>query len=176
MTMLAAGLILFFTAHLIRSLAPDVRRNLKNKLGETPYKIAYSAIAGLGMALFIFGYKQAEYIWLWAPLPGSPFVTHGLMLPAALLLIAPYIPNSWGKRMQHPMMLGVMFWSIAHLWTNGHLKAVLLFGSFGLFAALIMLKGNWSKEIEAQPIWKNGLWIVAGLLLYGLARHLHQFS
>lgn len=173
MTMLITGLILFFAVHLIKPAAPNLRESLVSKLGDIPYKIAYSAIAGVGMALFIIGYKQAEYIWLWAPLPGSPFLTHGLMLPAALLLIAPYIPNSWGKRAQHPMMIGVLLWAIAHLWTNGHLKEVLLFGSFGLYSLIIMMKSDWNQTITAQPIWKNIVWIVAAILVYGVARMLH---
>jgi len=173
MTMLVTGLILFFAVHLIKPVAPNLRESLVSKLGDIPYKIAHSAIAGIGMALFIFGYKQTEYIWLWAPLPGSPFITHGLMLPAALLLIAPYIPNSWGRRTQHPMMIGVLLWAIAHLWTNGHLKAVLLFGSFGLYSVLIMMKSDWNQTIAAQPIWKNLIWVIAAILVYGVARMLH---
>jgi len=173
MTLLLIGLSLFFVPHMLSSIAPTLRANVITKLGEIPYKIAYSVMAAAGLALIIIGYKTAPYIWLWAPLPGSPFVTHGLMLPAALLLVAANFPTSWGKKVKHPMMIGTLLWAVAHLWTNGHVKAVLVFGGFGLYAVWMLIKADWQKAVAPQAIWKNLTWIIVSVLAYGVIRMLH---
>ena len=167
------GILLFFGIHTLKPAFPERRQKLINQFGEIPYKISYSLIAAFGLALMIFGYKSAEYVWLWAPLPGSPFVTHGLMLPAALLLIAANFPTSWGKAAKHPMMIGTLLWVIAHLWTNGHLKSVLLFGSFGLYAIFTLIKADWSRPVKPRPWYLNVAWIIASIVAYGFIRFLH---
>jgi uncharacterized membrane protein len=54
-----------------------------------------------------------------------------LTLVAFILLTAAYVPHNGIKaRVHHPMVLGVKFWALAHLLSNGNLAHVLLFGAF----------------------------------------------
>ena len=54
---------------------------------------------------------------------------------AFVLLVAAYVPrNGIRARVQHPMLLGTMTWSIAHLLLSGWLHSMVLFGAFLLWA------------------------------------------
>ena len=37
-------------------------------------------------------------------------------------------------RVENPLLLGTTLWSLAHLWSNGDLASLLLFGSFGAWS------------------------------------------
>lgn len=173
MALLILGLCLFLIPHQLKAYAPGLRTNLLARMGENTFKGVYSLIAALGLMLVIMGYRSADYVWLWQPLPGSPVVTHALMLFAVALLMAPKLPNSWGKVVQHPMLLGIMLWAIAHLWSNGHLKALLLFGGFLLYALSNAWQQDWHKPLKQVALWQNFLWLLLSVLAYGVIRYIH---
>jgi uncharacterized membrane protein len=56
------------------------------------------------------------------------------MLPACVLIVAAYAPSHIRDWTRHPMLAAVALWAAAHLVANGDLLALLLFGSFLLFA------------------------------------------
>lgn len=173
MAFLVLGIILFFGIHTLKPVFSDHRQVLIERLGEIRYKIYYSMIAGIGLGLIIYGYIQADYIWLWSPLPGATMVTFALMVPAALLLVGADFPTSWGKAVKHPMMIGTVIWAIAHLWVNGHVKALLLFGGFGIYAVMILSQADWKKEIKPKPLVLNLLWVPVSIGAYVGVRYLH---
>jgi len=173
MEIIILGIALFFGVHSLKPIFPQQRENLITRFGNIPYKIGYALIAAIGMGLMIYGYIYAPYVWLWSPLPASQLVTFALMVPAAFLLVGADFPTSWGKAVKHPMMIGTLLWAIAHLWSNGHLKSVLLFGSFGLYATFMLLKADWSIEVKPRPLILNLAWIVVSVLAYGVIRYLH---
>lgn len=174
MELLILGIALFFGIHSLKPVFPHQRQVLIARLGNIPYKITYALIAGCGMGLMIYGYSNAPYQWLWSPLPASALVTPALMVPAALLLVAADFPTSWGKAVKHPMMIGTVLWATAHLWSNGHLKAVLLFGSFGVYAIFMLCKADWNIKTKPRPLFLNILWVVVSILAYSVIRYLHS--
>ena len=68
------------------------------------------------------------------------------------------------------MLLGVIIWGIAHLWANGDLASILLFGTFTLWAGLkfVTLRGN--AALTGQPklswLWRDLIAVAAGSILY----------
>lgn len=173
MAWLVLGLFLFLVPHQLKAYAPNLRESLLARYGEKRFKGVYSLIALLGLILIVLGYRSAEYIWLWQPLPGSPFVTHGLMLLAVAFLVAPKMPNSWGKAVKHPMLVGIFLWGVAHLWLNGHVKGVLLFAGFALYALSNGVRQNWQMPLKPVALWQNLLWLVVSVLAYGVIRYIH---
>lgn len=137
MTLLIAGLVLFFGAHSVRIVADDWRGEQIRKRGLGAYKALYSLASLLGLALIVVGYGQARAapIVLWDPPVWTRHVSALLVLFALVLLAAAYVPrNRIKSAVGHPMILGVKIWAAGHLLANGALADLLLFGGFLVWA------------------------------------------
>lgn len=133
MQYLVLGLVLFLGVHSLRIVANDWRTRTLARVGEGAFKGIYSLISLAGFALVIWGFGQARQtpVFLWAAPTGLRHALSLVNLLAFVLLVAAYVPrNGLKARLHHPMVLGVMAWSLAHLLVNGFLAHVILFGSF----------------------------------------------
>ena len=133
MTIMIIGLILFFAIHAV-PMRPVLRSALIERMGEMPYKGAFSLVAILGFVLIVHGYGAARafgpIVLYWPPLWLS-HVTLLLMVPVFVLLVAAYAPTGHIRaRVKHPMVLAVKLWAVSHLLANGDLPSVILFGGF----------------------------------------------
>jgi len=139
MAMLLLGLVLFLGVHSTRIVAEGWRAATIRRVGEGRWKGLYTLVSLAGFALLVWGFGLARQqpVALWAPPLFTRHLAWALTLVAFILLAATYVPrNAIKARLHHPMVLGVMLWSLAHLLANGNLAHVLLFGSFGVWAAL----------------------------------------
>jgi uncharacterized membrane protein len=133
MPYLIGGLVIFLGVHSVRIVADGWRTQTLARMGEGTYKGIYSALSLLGFALIIYGFGLAREtpVVLWTPPAGMRHASSLLTLVAFILLTAAYVPHNGIKaRVHHPMVLGVKFWALAHLLSNGNLAHVLLFGAF----------------------------------------------
>ena len=137
MTTLVTGLVLFLGVHCVRIVADDWRSAQIARIGERKWKGLYALLSVVGFVLLVWGYGQARLdpVVLWNPPAWMRHVGALLTLPAFVLVVA---GNMRGTRMKaalgHPMVLGVKLWAFAHLIANGTLAAVVLFGSFLVWA------------------------------------------
>lgn len=139
MTLLILGLVLFLGVHSTRLVADDWRGAQLARIGERAWKGLYSLISIAALAVLVWGYGQArqEPVVLWSPPVWTRHVAALLMLVSAVLLVAAYVPrNAIKAKLQHPMLLAVKVWAVAHLLANGNLADVLLFGAFLVWAVL----------------------------------------
>jgi uncharacterized membrane protein len=140
MLTLVAGLVLFLGAHSVRVFAEGWRGRTIARLGEKPWKGAYSLVSLAGFVLVVVGYGLARQdpVVLWNPPPVAlRHVASLLTLVAFVLLVAAYVPGNQVKaKLHHPMVLGVKAWALAHLLSNNTLADVVLFGSFLAWAVL----------------------------------------
>ncbi|MET0858029.1 MAG: NnrU family protein [Telluria sp.] len=139
MTFLIIGLVIFLGVHSVRIVADDWRRQQIARLGENKWKIGYSLMSAVGLALIIWGYGVAREapVVLWNPPVGMRHLAALLTLVAFILLAATYVPRNQIKaRLHHPMVLGVKAWALAHLLANGTVADVLLFGAFLAWAVM----------------------------------------
>lgn len=139
MTMLILGLILFLGVHSARVPGEAPRANLRQRMGDNGYKLAYSLLSVAGFVLIVAGYaasrESPQILWI-API-WTRHVAALLTIPAFVLLVATYVPgNSIKARLHHPMVLAVKLWAFAHLLANGMVADVLLFGGFLAWSAL----------------------------------------
>lgn len=175
MELLIAGIIIFFTIHLVPIF--QLKDKLVQGLGEKPYMGVFSLIAALGLGLMIYGKGHAEFIPVWQPLPWAHWVPIIAMWPALVLLVWAEIPCSMKITLRHPMLLGVLLFCISHLFANGDLATILLIGSFAMYASLTMLRQGFKKKESnipnSTPRW-NLLGLVIGTLAYGLMFTFHQ--
>jgi uncharacterized membrane protein len=162
---LVLGLIVFFVPHVFVTRR-DARARLIARIGETPYKIAFSVISAIGIALIVYGfarYRATEWVNLWYPPAWTRHLALQLNWLAAVCIAAAYIPGNIKRVLKHPMLVGVKLWAFAHLISNGDLGSVILFGSFLAWAVYdrITLKrrsdpggpalaqGGWPSDIVA---------------------------
>lgn len=139
MTALVLGLLLFLGVHSLRIVADGWRGRTVARLGEPAWKAGYSLLSLAGFVLLVWGYGQARLapVVLWTPPVATRHVAGLLMLVALVMLVASFVPrNGLKAKLKHPMLLSVKVWALAHLLANGTLAAVLLFGSFLLWAVL----------------------------------------
>jgi len=165
---LILGLLLFLVPHLLRELG--LRDRIIDGLPSmNVYRGLYSLIALTGLGIMIWGKVSAPFSMVWEPLFELRYISHVLMVPAFILVMAGNLPVSFMRRqLRNPMLLGVTFWGLAHLWSNGDLASMLLFGSFTAWSAYKFVALGLSKgPVSGSP---SILWdivaVIGGLILY----------
>jgi len=139
MSVLIAGLVLFFASHSVAIVAPGFRARQVARMGIGPWKLAYSAISLIALILIIWGYGAARQdpIALWSAPAWTRHATALLSVIGFVLIAAAYVPGTKMKAaLGHPMTAGVGLWALGHLLANGRLDAVLLFGAFVVWSAI----------------------------------------
>lgn len=137
MAILILGLILFLGVHSARIIAPGWRDAQVARFGLNPWKAMFSLASAVGLGLVIWGYglSREAPVELWNPPRWTMHVTALLTLPAFILVVAGYVPgNRLKAAIGHPMVAGVKLWALAHLFSNGRLGDVVLFGAFLIWA------------------------------------------
>lgn len=140
MEMLLAGLIVFLGVHSTRVFAESYRARWIARIGEKPWKGAYTIVSLAGFFLLVWGYGLARQspVMLWTPPRGMNHLAALLTLVSFVMLAAAYVPcNGLKARLKHPMVLAVKVWAFAHLLSNGTAADVVLFGAFLVWAVLV---------------------------------------
>ena len=82
-------------------------------------------------------------------------------------------------KVRHPMLIGVVIWSVAHLLVNGELSALVLFGGLALWALLQMAvisraEGPWEIPTKGS-ILSDGKVAVLAVVLYTVIAGIHYW-
>jgi uncharacterized membrane protein len=175
MTLLIAGLIIFYGMHVVPALT--LKEHLIKKIGKQPYMGLFSLVSAAGLGLMIYGKSQADFIPMWQPFTGAHWVPIVLMWPALILIVWAQLPCSMKTTLRHPMLMGILLFSTAHLFANGDLATILLLGSFGLYSLVTLIRLRKKNETTAntqKTLWMNLLGVVIGTLVYILVFIFHQ--
>jgi len=171
MTLLILGLLLWWAAHLFKRAAPEARANLGDR-GK-----GYVAIAlGAALVLMVIGYRGAEFVPVYSPLPGMGHANNTLMLISVFLFGVGGTKGTLYPRMRHPMLWGTVIWSVAHLLVNGDVASLVLFGGIGLWALVEMAVINrtpWQRPAAGRGIKGDAMNLVGTLVLFGLIAAVH---
>ncbi len=169
---LSLGLALWMLPHLFKRLMPARRAALGDK-ARGPVALA---VLG-GVILMVIGYRMADFIPVYTPIPGIGHLNNLLMLFSVYCFgIAP-TKGLLANRIRHPMLTGVVIFAGAHLLVNGDVASLILFGGLGLWALLEMAlinrtTGAWVRPPAGSFVGdlKN---IVGTLIIYGVAVGIH---
>ncbi|WP_027579574.1 NnrU family protein [Bradyrhizobium sp. Ai1a-2] len=148
------GLLLFFAVHTLTTQR-SLRARCIDVMGEGGYKIGYSVVSAVGLALIIWGfarYRATGWIDVWYPPTFMKHITIALMLPAVILVVASYIRGRIYTTLKHPMLAGIKLWAAAHLLANGDLGSIILFGSFLAWAVFDRISLKHRTDAGAPPI------------------------
>jgi uncharacterized membrane protein len=179
MTVMILGLLIFLGVHSVRIVADDWRSAQILRLGELPWKAAYSVVSLVGLALAIWGYGQMRLdpTWVWFPPVGLRHAVALLMIPAFILLVAAYVPGNHLKaKLGHPMIIAVKLWAFSHLLANGRLGDIVFFGAFLLWAVFDFraARRRPAPAVVSPNLARTAITVVVGLVAYYLfAFHLH---
>jgi len=158
MSLFLLALFGFVLIHVGLSATP-ARARLVTALGEWPYRALFSAISGALLFALIVGFgmaRQASFDLnpqLYDPPAWGRHVTYLGMLLAMLFIVPAYLavsPTALGMERfagrakavgmqritRHPFLWGVAIWGVAHLFSNGRLAEVLLFGGLAVMCLL----------------------------------------
>lgn len=168
MSILVLGLILFFAPHLLREFG--LRQRLRDTLpSEGAYMGLYSLVVLAGLCLIIWGKSIAPFQMVWQPIFEWRSLSLMLMIPALICVVAGNVPPSHlRKLLRNPMLIGILLWSLSHLWSNGDLASMLLFGSFGVWSCTKIVSLRNVVNVESRPpefIW-DIICLLGGLVLY----------
>ena len=163
MTVLVLGLTLFFAPHVLRELG--LRQPLKDALpSEGAYMALYSLVSLAGLVLIIWGKSLAPFQMIWQPVYEWRSLSLMLMIPAMICIVAGNIPLSYLRKiLRNPMLVGILLWSLSHLWSNGDLASMLLFGSFALWSSVKMC--TLRAVVDVQPKSPGFIWDIISLLV-----------
>ncbi len=179
---LILGLVFFLGIHTLRIVADDWRSARVASLGLMTWKGIYAAVSLAGVALITMGFQMSRdtSVNLWHPATWSHHVAGLLTLVSFCLVVASYVPSSRIKGLVgHPMVAGLMVWSVGHLLANGRLADLVLFGTlllWAIFEFVSLRKRDKASGVTREPgSWANDLVtvIVAIVLWYIFALHLH---
>ena len=159
LSVMILGLVVFLGVHVLTTQRA-LRARLIASTGEGGYKIGYSLVSAVGLALIVWGfakYRATGWIDVWYPPAGMKHVAAALMLPAVILVVAAYIRGRIYTTLKHPMLTGVKLWAAAHLLANGDLGSIILFGSFLGWAVFDRISLKHRADPGAPPIPVGGM-------------------
>jgi len=221
MTGTLGELILAALAFLLIHVVPSsfLRERLVTRIGEKGYMAGFSLLSLAILVWLVFAYRAAPVgDILWDAGNAGRYLAMLLMLFASILLASANTtpnPTAVGAEKsleresvygginavtRHPMMWGILLWSITHIINNGEITAVIFFGTFGVLALsgtfLIdakkarQLKEGWetfkgrTSNVPFVAIFQGratlsikSLWwrILVGIVLWAALFHFHTF-
>jgi uncharacterized membrane protein len=165
MELLALGLWIWITAHMVPVAFPDKRAQLINKVGEMPYKGIFALVVVLSIALMVLGWRSIDEVT-----PLYDFYDYGIvpallmMLIGGILMVAANTPNNFKRVVRHPQLTGFTLWAVAHLLVNGDLRTTLLFGGMALWAVasiILLNKRDGEFKVPRKQLPHKGVMTVA---------------
>jgi len=173
------GLALFVGIHLVKSLAPDLRTALVDRLGYNPYRGLVSLLLLGAVALIVLGWRNTVPVQVYLPPPALHLPALALLPLAFLLMVASTRPSRLKRWLRHPQLGGFALWGAAHLMLNGDGRSLLVFGTLLLWALLEMWainrrEGVWIRG-EAPGWGTEAVTVAITAVLVAAIVHLHPW-
>lgn len=151
MTLLVSGILIFAALHLVKSLAPGLRSDLKTRLGEQAYKGIFSLLVFASLAFIVLGWRNTTPQFVYLPPMALRGPALALLLLAFLLMVVSTRPSRLRRLVRHPQLTGVGLWGVAHLLLNGDSRALVLFGGMTAWAIVEIIAINRRDGAWVKP-------------------------
>ena len=178
MTMLLAGIALWFVVHAFPSAAPARRAALQESMGEQPYRGVFSLFILAALLLIVFGWKSAVPTAMYVPPLGPGLLSSALVLAGLILFFSSRVNGHIKRILRHPQMAGTFLWALSHLLTNGDSRSLALFGSMAVWAVFEIIMINRRDGPRTGAATASGKFdiiaIVIGVVVFGVVGHFHQ--
>ncbi|MCK0142725.1 NnrU family protein [Aliiroseovarius sp. F20344] len=172
MTLLIAGLALWYVGHFWKRALPGAHANM----GQRAKGISAIMIL-ISVVFMVIGYRMTESYDLHT-LPSALRHVNNLLVLFALYFMSPG-PSKGAifYKMRHPMLTGFIIWAVAHIMVNPDLASMVLFGALTVWAVLEITVIN-RAEPDWQPnpkgaIAKDAMFFVASIVLLVIIGYIH---
>jgi len=165
---LGASVLGFVLGHLGLSSSP-VRRPLAGKLGERGFQAIYSILALATFVWMIYAFRDAPHVELWRAPAFTRWIPVVTMPIAFLFLVCGFStknPTSIGQEgaiaadprgivriTRHPGLFAFALWGLAHIFPNGDVASLFLFGGIALVAIAGMLHIDARRKAALGDAW-----------------------
>lgn len=161
-------------AHWFKRWAPGARA----KMGDAG-KGVVALVSVAGIVAMVIGYRAADFVPVYTPIPGMGHLNNTLMLIALFLFGVGGTKGTLYPKMRHPMLWGTVTWAVAHLLVNGDLASIVLFGGMGLWALISMVlinrAGPWVAPTNGRGIKGDAMNLAGTLILFGIIAMIHAW-
>ncbi|MEI4263014.1 NnrU family protein [Roseovarius sp. D0-M9] len=172
MAILILGLVLWYSGHFFKRLAPDARARMGKK-ARGPITLVLLG----GVILMVIGYRMADGAFFWGRHPATVGINNLLMLLSVYLFAVSGAKTALARKMRHPMLGAVKVWALAHLLVNGDVPSFILFGGLLAWAVAEMIvinraEPNWTPP-PAKSAQKEVIVVIATLVVYAAIVGVH---
>ncbi len=178
MTLLLLGLVLFTLLHMIPFWGQTMRAGAIKLIGLMPYRGLFSLAVLSSFVLMVMGWKAAEVNVIYEAPSWGYYVSPLFMLAAFVLFIASKVPTNIRRIIRHPQLIGVTFWGIGHLLSNGENRSILLFAGMVAFSLLMIVATNKRDHIwvkcEKVGVANDVITAAIALTLYAGFLYFHE--
>lgn len=174
MTQIIFAVGLFGALHFVSAL-PSLRQLLKGMLGRA-YGMAFGLALLAALAFAIWSLRIADRTFLYE-VPAWGIYANFLLSAVAFVFVGIFLfRGSWRNVVRYPAAIATLFWGLGHLFANGDVESVILFGGMMAIAVihLLLLRLNLPFEPVLPRDGHNLLSVLFGLALYGLMTQLHK--
>ena len=173
MILLAAGVAGFAIVHLILAI-PRIKHACIERFPRAFWPMLTSLLAILVGAM-IWGWHESEVTSLYEPPAGGRYVTFLLVFAAFLCLGIFLFRGRLRQTLRFPLAIGVILWGVGHLFANGDLATLILFGGMSAYGATHVALGL-ANGMRPSPEMRTGhdvLSLLIGAALFGAMTQLH---
>jgi uncharacterized membrane protein len=174
MIILAFGILVFALLHGVAGM-PRYKSCLKAWIGERWYGPAYGLASLVAIGIIVLGWRSSDFIPVYEPPSWGWYANYGLTFFGFLCLGVFLFRGQLRQRLRFPMGFAVAFWAVGHLFANGDLASLILFGGFLLFnvAYVAVAMVNGIRPGADVRLGHDGLSLIFGAALYGIMTQLH---
>lgn len=133
MNWLFLGLFVWCAAHFFKRVAPAARA----RLGDAG-KGLVAVLVLASVVMMVIGYRGADATPIWILGDWALSLNNLLMVVAVFLMGLGNSQSRLRGKLRHPMLTGLLLWSVAHLLVNGDVPSIVLFGGLGLWGVVTM--------------------------------------
>lgn len=157
---------MFIGIHLV-PVAQGFRTRLVARFGDKGYRGLFSAVAAAGLILIMLGYHlRPDRVQLFTPSAAARELAPVAVTLAFVLFAAANMRGHVRAGLRHPMLLGLLIWSVTHLLANGDLTGTVLFGSFAAYSIVALVSAIRRRAVKAfLPAWKYDVMAIVGALV-----------
>ncbi len=174
MLLLIVGVLITSLLHLVAAV-PSLKARLKQSIGEKAYGPVFGIASLVGLAIVVLGWRMADRGVVYDPPEWGRHANFALTLVGFICLGIFVFRGRLRQVLRFPLAIGVMFWAVGHLFANGDLASLILFGGFLLYAVAHFIIGS-ANGIRPSPEVRQGhdlLSVIIGVALYGVMTQLH---
>ena len=174
MILLAFGVLATSLMHLVAAV-PPLKARLRQAVGERAYGPVFGIASLVGIAIIVAGWRLSDFVFVYDPPAWGPHVTFVAVLLGFLCLGTFLFRGRLRQVLRFPMGFAVIFWATGHLFANGDLASLILFGGFLAYAVAHIVIGI-ANGVRPSPEVRGGHDLVAlviGVALYSGMIQMH---